>query len=68
MCFDRAFWFGLHISNNGDDFDNGEEELCFAITLDTKQVDPNNDHKENGHKYSMVIFAFGGPEIDGNGC
>jgi hypothetical protein len=55
-----------HIANNGDDFDNGEEELCFSITFDTEQVYGYDYHQENRDEDGMIVFCVI-PEIDGDG-
>lgn len=45
-------------ADDSKDLDNGEDELGLSITFDTKQVDRNDENKEDGHPGVVVDCSF----------
>ena len=56
-----------HIPNDRDDFYDGKEELGFAVSFDTKQIDRYDNHQEDRNEYGMVMLCVV-PKVDSNRC
>lgn len=52
-------------TDNGSDLDDGENELGLTVTLDTEEVDDNDENVEDGTVGSGVCFRV--PVLDGDG-
>ena len=56
---------GLHVSYHGCDFDNGEDEFCFSVTLDAEEVDHDDQDQEDGYPGSVesdVLDLYSGSD------
>lgn len=41
----------LHKANDGDNLNNGEEELGLTVALDPKEIYHNNEDQKYGYEY-----------------
>jgi hypothetical protein len=52
--------------DHGDDFDEGKDELCFAVAFDAEEVDDHDGEQEDGGEDGAVEIAV--PVADCDGC
>ncbi|KAH9811192.1 hypothetical protein Tdes44962_MAKER10402 [Teratosphaeria destructans] len=53
-------------ADDGQDLDDGEEELGLAVALDAEEVDDDDEHEEDGDP-GVVVDAAVRPVVDGEG-
>lgn len=53
------------VAHNGNDLDDGEEELGFTVALDSEQIDGDDQDQEDGDP-GVVIDAAIAPVLDGD--
>lgn len=54
------------VAHNGNDLDDGEEELGFTVALDSEQIDGDDQDQEDGDP-GVVVDAAIAPVLDGDG-
>lgn len=54
------------VAHNGNDLDDGEEELGFTVALDSEQIDGDDQDQEDGDP-GIVVDAAIAPVLDGDG-
>lgn len=53
------------VAHNGNDLDDGEEELGFTVALDSEQIDGDDQDQEDGDP-GIVVDAAIAPVLDGD--